>query len=255
MSCTTRAVAAAARAEQVRQPADRPSHRRTADLSGITSRDHLPPGLTGDRMPVAAPSTVRISGLDGAGPLVFEGFASVTERAYEMWDMFGPYDEIVHLGAFAGTLAQTDPALDVPLVLDHVSSRRMARTGNTTSPLILEELTTGDVTGLRVLAPSLPPEDADVRYIAPKLAAGLIDEMSFRFRILAGRWSDDYMTYHIHAVDLHRGDVAIVGYGANPHTAGAGLRHATTGQASARRTPQAWANDRARVLLELALAD
>jgi hypothetical protein len=32
------------------------------------------------------------------------------------------------------------------------------------------------------------------------------------------------MEYHIHAVDIDRGDVSIVGYGANPHTAGAGLR-------------------------------
>jgi hypothetical protein len=34
------------------------------------------------------------------------------------------------------------------------------------------------------------------------------------------------MEYHINEVDIHRGDVAIVGYGANPHTAGAGLRGA-----------------------------
>lgn len=161
--------------------------------------------------------------VDG-GPLVFEGFASVTgmDAGYEMWDWAGPYTEYVHVGAFAETLAQ--PELDVPLVLDHVSSRRIARTGNASSPLMLSEVVDGPTTGLKVLAPSLDPGDPDTAYIVPKLRSGLIDEMSFRFMITSGRWSDDWQEYHIHAVDLHRGDVSIVGYGANPHTAGSGLR-------------------------------
>jgi hypothetical protein len=62
-----------------------------------------------------------------------------------------------------------------------------------------------------------------VQYIEPKLRSGLIDEMSFKFRINAGSWSPDWLTYRIQDVDLNRGDVAIVGYGASPHTAGAGL--------------------------------
>jgi HK97 family phage prohead protease len=159
---------------------------------------------------------------DSNAPLVFEGFASVTGQGYEMWDAFGPYTEYVHVGAFAETLAQ--PGLDVPLVLDHVSSQRLARTGNATSPLMLTEVTTGDTTGLRCLAPSLQRDNPWVQQIEPMLRSGLIDEMSFRFMITSGRWSDDWMEYHIHAVDIHRGDVAIVGYGANPHTAGSGLR-------------------------------
>ena len=251
MSATTRQAAAAARAEAVRQPSDRPSQRRTVALAGVQSRDQLPAGWTLDRLPVTTPATVRIA---AAGPAAyrFEGMASVTEQPYEMWDAWGPYDEVVHLGAFAATLARAD--LDVPFVLDHVSSRRMARTGNATSPLHLEEVTTGDTTGLRVLAPSLPADDADVRYIAPKLAAGLIDEMSMRFRIEAGRWSEDYMTYHVHAVDLHRGDVAIVGYGANPYTAGSGLRAQPTTTTAGPRHDQRRENDLSRVMLELALA-
>lgn len=252
MSATTRQAAAEARAQAIRQPSDKPSQRRTADLAGVQSRDQLPHGWTLDRLPVGAPATIRIAGAE-SGRYVFEGMASVTEKPYEMWDMWGPYDEVVHLGAFAGTLARAD--LDVPLVLDHVSSRRLARTGNPTSPLHLEEITTGDVTGLRVLAPSLPGDDADVRYIVPKLEAGLIDEMSFRFRIDAGRWSDDYLTYHVHAVDIHRGDVAIVGYGANPYTAGAGLRSADPASTRTARTdPARTENELALVRLELALA-
>lgn len=60
-------------------------------------------------------------------------------------------------------------------------------------------------------------------FIAPKLRSGLIDEMSFAFRIVEGVWSPDYTEYRINSYDIHRGDVAIVGFGANPHTSG-GLR-------------------------------
>jgi hypothetical protein len=48
--------------------------------------------------------------------------------------------------------------------------------------------------------------------------------MSFKFRITRGEWSPDWDEFHIKEYDIHRGDVAIVGYGANPHTQGAGLR-------------------------------
>jgi HK97 family phage prohead protease len=234
---TNRPQAAQERAAGMAQRADRPRQRRAHERS-----------VGGGLVPVSAPSRCEIRGaLDNETPLVFEGFASVTDRAYEMWDWYGPYDEYVHIGAFAETLAQDD--LDVPLVLDHVSSKRIARTGNVASPLVLTEVTTGEVTGLKVLAPSLPRDDQDVRYIVPKLETGLIDEMSFRFRILAGRWSQDYTEYHIHAVDIHRGDVAIVGYGANPHTAGSGLRGDE--QSAATRSKE---NDLARVRLSLALA-
>jgi hypothetical protein len=80
-----------------------------------------------------------------------------------------------------------------------------------------------------------------VAYIAPKLRSGLIDEMSFAFRIESGQWSPDYTEYRINRYDIHRGDVAIVGYGANPYTA-ASLRTAAAPSA------------RARALLEIALA-
>jgi HK97 family phage prohead protease len=231
--------AAQERAAGVAQRADRPRQRRAVE-------ERSP---AGGLVPVSVPlSRCEIRGaLDGDTPLVFEGFASVTGRAYEMWDWYGPYVEYVHVGAFAETLATE--GLDVPLVLDHVSSKRIARTQNAASPLVLSEVTLAETTGLKVLAPSLPREDQDVRYIVPKLETGLIDEMSFRFRITSGRWSEDYTEYHIHAVDIHRGDVAIVGYGANPHTAGSGLR-GDERPATARSKE----NDLARVRLSLALA-
>lgn len=203
--------AAEARARGVRMPADRPSQRR-ADRNA-TARSWTP--ATRAAISLRQPA-------EPGGSLVFDGFASVTGVGYEMYDLFGPYTEYVHVGAFGETLA-SEP--DVPLVLDHVSSRRIARTGNPNSPLLLREITDGDRTGLNVLAPSLDLGDPDTAYIVPKLESGLIDEMSFRFMITSGRWSDDWTEYHIHSVDINRGDVSIVGYGANPHTTGSGLRN------------------------------
>jgi HK97 family phage prohead protease len=223
MTAITRAAAAAERAQSVRQRADRPSQRRSAEPTG--SRVAVRAALSGIQVRDAS---------DGTGLLEFSGHASVYEQGYEMWDMFGPYTEIVSAGAGTDTLARAD--LDVPLVLNHDQMRRMART--TTGTLTLAQ----DDTGLSVLAPALDPADHDVAYIAPKLRAGLIDEMSFAFRIEAGQWSPDYTEYRISRYDIHRGDVAIVGYGANPYTA------------AALRTPAAAPSSRARALLEIALA-
>jgi HK97 family phage prohead protease len=221
--------AAAARALKVRGLGDRPAQRRW-------QRD-APAGAWTPAVRAAVKLERATS--DGDENSSFEGFASVTGQPYEMYDFFGPYDEQVAVGAFEETLAQDD--LDVPLVIDHVSSRRIARTANAVSPLELEEVTDGPTTGLRTLAPTLDLTDPDTAYIVPKLRSGLIDEMSFRFMITEGRWSEDFMTFVIRKVDIHRGDVSIVGYGANPHTQGAGVRSARRG-----------VDERARALLELA---
>jgi HK97 family phage prohead protease/HK97 family phage major capsid protein len=134
----------------------------------------------------------------------------VVERGYEMFDMFGEYTEVVSRDAFDATLSRAD--LDVPLVLGHDSLRRIARTTNGSLTLSASD------EGLTIHAPNLDPTDADVAYIAPKIRSGLVDEMSFMFRIEAGEWSEDFSEYRINRVELHRGDVSIVGYGANPHT-------------------------------------
>jgi HK97 family phage prohead protease len=192
-----------------RAPADRPSARRSAEDESSSAR-------VATRI-----RSLEIRDSDSAeGKLVFDGYSSVTDAPYEMWDWYGPYTEKVSPGAFATTLARVD--LDVPLVLQHADLRRIARTTNGTLQL------TEDDHGQHVLAPALDPADHDVAYIVPKLRAGLIDEMSFKFMITKGSWSPDWMEYHIDEVDMHRGDVAIVGYGANPHTAGSGLRQAQT---------------------------
>lgn len=198
------AAAAKERSTAVVARADRPSQRRSAEDRS-----------SGFAMPARASVTidegVRAAG-DEAGRLHFHGLASAYEQPYEMWDWYGPYIEIVAAGAGAKSLARSD--LDVPLVLQHMQLRRLARTNNDDSPLVLVE--TSD--GLEVDAPSLDGRDVDVAYIAPKIRSQLVDEMSFAFRIELGTWSPDWTTYRIERYDIHRGDVAIVGYGANPFT-------------------------------------
>jgi HK97 family phage prohead protease len=218
--------AAAARAGRVRSAGDRPSQRHSPLLDAYSDRSlrRSDDPTMADRAGVPTPGgsfTCRAASEDADAPLVFDGYASVTGQGYEMYDWAGPYTEVVHVGAFAETLAAGP---DVPLVLDHRSMWRLARTGNTVSPLLLAEVNEGEKTGLHVLAPSLQRDNPYVREIEPLLRSGLIDEMSFRFTITSGRWSEDWTEYHIHSVDIDRGDVAIVGYGASPHTAGSGLR-------------------------------
>lgn len=193
-----RLAASQARAAAVVQRSHRPQQRRCSDDPGA-------PGIATVRAALELRKTSDSSDL-----LEFRGTASVYERGYEMWDLFGPYTEVVSAGA-AVDLERVD--LDVPLVLDHDSLRRIARTTNGSLTL------TQDDEALHVHAPALDPADGDVAYIAPKIHSRLIDEMSFKFRIESGRWSPDYTEYRIDAFTIHRGDVAIVGYGANPWTA------------------------------------
>lgn len=189
--------AALARRSEVAQRTDRPSQRRNAPEAG-------------SRAAMSAKAVMEFRAVGDTTGLDFHGLASAYETPYEMYDFFGPYTEVVTAGAGAVSLARSD--LDVPLVLQHDSLRRIARTSNGTLTLAESDA------GLEVDAPNLDSEDRDVAYIAPKIRAGLIDEMSFMFRIVRGHWSPDYSEYRIDEYNIHRGDVAIVGYGANPYT-------------------------------------
>ena len=190
--------AAARRVQGVKRINDRPSQRRCSEDPQA-------------RAWVSAPAQVHLRADEKSDVLRFSGIASATERGYPMFDMFGEYTEVISAGAFDASL-RTD-GLDVPLVLGHDQLRRIARTTNGSLGLSVTD------DGLLVEA-ELDPTDDDVRYIAPKLRVGLIDEMSFAFRIDEGQWSPDFTEYRIERVDLHRGDVSIVGWGANPHTSG-----------------------------------
>lgn len=187
----------AAEARKTRARAsDRPSQRRLDEDPGFAPLGRAPGGL-------------MRAALEGTGG-GFYGLASRTDTPYEMWDMFGPYTETVVAGAFGKTLAQQ--GLDVPLVLDHVRSKVFASTVSADAPLMLTESSDG----LEASAPN--PDWTGYEWVPVKIDKGLLNEMSFRFSITRGQWSPDFMEYHIEEVDIHRGDVAIVGYGANPNT-------------------------------------
>jgi HK97 family phage prohead protease len=192
--------AAAARQAAMRTQADRP-RRRSAD-----------PRVRDQHVRFHADLQLREASSDGGDArLDFEGYASVFEHGYRMFDMFGEYTEVIAPGSFASCLA-ADP--DVPLVLGHDPMRRIAST--TTGTLQLSEDTTGLLTRAQ-----LDPADADVQYAAPKLRSGLYSEMSFRFGDMQGDWSPDFGTFRVTSIDINRGDVSIVGYGANPATSAA----------------------------------
>lgn len=144
---------------------------------------------------------------DGKTFAKLSGYASTTERGYQMHDMFGPYTEVVSASAFDDTL-RANP--DVVFLENH-TGRAMARTSAGTLTLSADEH------GLRSEA-MLNPTRTDVADLVAAIDDGAVTEMSFAFRITDGAWSPDYTEYRINAVDLDRGDVSAVTYGANPHT-------------------------------------
>lgn len=151
------------------------------------------------------------------GPTVVEGYASVTEAPYEMYDLFGAYTEVIRQGAFAKTLGENP---QVQLLLNH-KGLSMAYTKAGT--LSLSE----DGQGLHMRA-EVNPARGDVRDMLLALEDRDVDEMSFAFRVPSGKsqWSPDYDQRDILEVDMHRGDVSVVNFGANPATTVDAMRSA-----------------------------
>jgi HK97 family phage prohead protease len=151
---------------------------------------------------------------DGTGGenLTFTGYASVTEQGYEMEDWLGSYTEVVRAGAFKKTLSE---GADVPFLVNH-GGLTLARTKSGT--LRLAE----DDTGLHTEA-DLDPASPHVLALRSAMERGDVDEMSFGFWVTRQQWSPDYDQRDILEVNLNRGDVSVVNYGANPHTVGAQL--------------------------------
>lgn len=190
--------AAAARAAGVAQLSDRPKSRRwcAEEAAGAGVRA---------RLEVAQ---VRELMRDGQTVVAVGGYASVTESGYEMYDWYGPYTEVVSRGAFAGTLAAA-PLVEFTVNHGAGGALPMAHTRNGT--LELSE----DDTGLRYDA-FVDPGRADVAVMLSALSRGDLAEASFKFRITRGQWSPDYTEYRIDEVDIDRGDVSAVNFGANP---------------------------------------
>lgn len=180
---------------------------------------------------------------DGKKFYQLDGHASVVETPYEMYDAFGPYNETIDRSAFDKTLGSGP---DVAFLLNH-TGMTMARTKNSgTLELSMDEI------GLATRA-YLNPERQDVADLVLAIDDGDVDQMSFAFRIVRGTWSPDWMEYRLLEVDIDRGDVSAVNYGANPYTsisarakqafaAIAGLEGAALAEARARL------DDRARAL-------
>jgi Escherichia/Staphylococcus phage prohead protease len=211
--------AAERRASLYRARKDRPSQRRASEhphsLARATFTAQCRAGAYDGMTPSGGYWSADDGGAFSVGDTYFTGLASSTNSPYEMYDQAGPYDELVAPGAFKQSLA-LGAGLDVPLVLQHDDLRRIARTtipAGQPGHLALAETQLG-----LACRAQLDPSDPDVQYILPKLASGLVSEMSFRFVIDSGEWSPDFSQYVIHSANLQRGDVSICGYGANPNT-------------------------------------
>ena len=140
--------------------------------------------------------------------LTLTGYASVFGNGYEV--LGGPpygWTERVDPGAFDVTLAAKP---DLHLLINH-EGMPLARTKSGTLQL------STDSKGLLVEA-SLDRRDPDVQRLETKMERGDMDEMSFAFRVKADQWSDDDTERTLTEVSLHKGDVSVVNFGANPAT-------------------------------------
>lgn len=146
---------------------------------------------------------------------VLAGYAAVFNSPYSVSDGF---TERISRGAFRRTLASRP---DVVLTAG-VNGPVLART--TSGTLTLGE----DSRGLKFVA-RLESRDPDVVRLVPKVKRGDLTEMSFGFRTVEDKWSDDKRQRTLQEVSLNRGEVSLVARGANP-AATATLRRATFAQ-------------------------
>jgi HK97 family phage prohead protease len=121
----------------------------------------------------------------------------------------GRVQERVMPGAATPSLSRNP---DVIFTAEHDRSRAVARTP---ASLTLHE----DRTGLHYRA-TVDLNDPDATSIVSKIERGVFVESSFGFRVPEGgdSWDSEFTQRTIHRVDLHRGDVSAVPYGASPTT-------------------------------------
>jgi hypothetical protein len=145
------------------------------------------------------------------GRWTLTGHASVTGVYYPIGN--GVQEQIAK-GAFRGALAESP---DVSLLVSHgeggslpLARTKSANGGNAT--LRLSE----DSVGLACVA-TLNPADPDVQSLAAK-AEHFPLEMSFAFRCNRDSYNAAMDRRTVHEVNLHRGDISVVGSGANQAT-------------------------------------
>ena len=161
----------------------------------------------------------EVRAADDPTQLRLTGCASVFGTGYDV--MGGPsnglgWTERVDPGAFRKTLAAKP---DLHLLVNH-EGLPLARTKSGTLRL------STDARGLQVEA-DLDRSDPDVQRLETKMRRGDLDEMSFAFRVKADRWTNDKgepstresgTIRTLTEVSLHKGDVSVVNWGANPAT-------------------------------------
>ncbi|SIK47302.1 HK97 family phage prohead protease [Mycobacteroides abscessus] len=147
--------------------------------------------------------------------ITLTGYAST----FEPYEMYGGPDaggwiEQLDKGAFTNTLREKP---DLHLLINH-EGMPLARTKSGTLQLGVDRL------GLKVGA-TLDRSDPDVQRLEPKMRRKDLDEMSFAFRVKGQKWEcteefpeDNYALRTITEVSLHKGDVSVVNFGANPTT-------------------------------------
>jgi HK97 family phage prohead protease len=168
----------------------------------------------GERRVKSFPGKLQARLVDRGGKQFYhvDGFATVFERGYPMWDLFGEYTEVMDSTSLTRSLMGNP---DVAWLVNH-RGVTMARTTNGTLQLSLQTTPDG-YNGLHADA-YLNPDRQDVRDIVSAIVDGLVDEMSFAFMLEDGQWNDDYTEFRITQAEINRGDVSAVNYGANPFT-------------------------------------
>jgi HK97 family phage prohead protease len=166
---------------------------------------------------------------DGTGGTAysFHGYAAAFEAPFEMWDAWGdPYQEVLAAGSCTRTLAN---AADVQFLIGHnEASIPLARTKSGTMQLH------ADTFGLEVVVPSLDGRSPVVQSLASAMERGDMDEMSIGFIATQQQWSPDWMTRRLTEINLHRGDVSMVCWAANPAANGASMTALPVSEAAAR---------------------
>lgn len=157
----------------------------------------------------------------------FHGYAAVFDTPFEMWDAWGdPYFEVLAGGSCTRTL---NNAADVQFLIGHdESSMPLARTKSGTMTL------SADTHGLEVVVPALDMRNPMVQALASAMERGDMDEMSIGFVATQQMWSADWMQRTISEINLHRGDVSMVCWAANPAANGASMTALPVGEAAAR---------------------
>lgn len=163
--------------------------------------------LTGRQVAFPAEWRYQVVTKNGKDYFEVEGYATVWNILYEMYDFFGKYNEKVNDGAADATLAKGP---DTIFLVNH-RGLSMARTTNDSLDIYKDTHGMGAHAFLNI-------QRTDVRDLMAAIDDEIVTEMSFAFMLLDGEWNDEMDEFEILEFDIDRGDVSAVNYGANPFT-------------------------------------